>query len=113
LSTRQFPENDASGNPEKRFPLFRVDELQSGDGTDSRPRSSCRGSKAVARTVRDTSERKRTEAELTESFAVFKTVMYSQDTLVYVADMKTCFLTSAAGRFGVILQEKSAAIHFR
>jgi PAS domain S-box-containing protein len=40
-------------------------------------------------TVQDITERKRTEAALTESFVVFKTVMDSLDALVYVADMET------------------------
>ncbi|MEI6842873.1 MAG: PAS domain S-box protein, partial [Methanomicrobiales archaeon] len=38
----------------------------------------------------DITERKRVEAALSESFAIFKTVMDSLDALVYVADMKTC-----------------------
>jgi PAS domain S-box-containing protein len=39
--------------------------------------------------VRDITELKRAEAALTESFATFRTVMDSLDSLVYVADMKT------------------------
>ena len=39
--------------------------------------------------IRDITELKRAEAALTESFATFRTVMDSLDSLVYVADMKT------------------------
>jgi len=39
--------------------------------------------------IRDITERKVAEAAITESFAIFKTVMDSLDALVYVSDMKT------------------------
>ena len=43
----------------------------------------------LAGVFRDITERMKAEEALTESFAIFKTVMDSLDALVYVADMKT------------------------
>ena len=47
------------------------------------------GKTIIIATARDITERRRVEAAITESFAIFKTVMDSLDALVYVSDMKT------------------------
>jgi len=72
-----------------------VDELQSGDGTDFPATVLPSGFESDGRqllqvTVCDIPKYKRAETKLTELFEEFKTVMYSPDALVYVADMKTC-----------------------